>query len=140
MASAQDIQTIRFEMADTDPALPLMSDQEYGYFIDKHAGSIRRAMLDAARALLFKLSYRTDQTVDIFSIKGSKAAENYRLALQTFLKDPNLNPALYLSGVYAGGISKSDMQENDATLDNNAITTPALPISDIQLEPSPFNL
>lgn len=124
MATTQEIMNIRMELSDTDPAFPLMSDAEYSYYIDKHSGSLRRAMLDAARALSFKLSYRTDDTVDVFSIKGSKAAENYRLALKMFLANPDLNPVNHLSSIYAGGISKSDMIANVNTEDNNAVLTP----------------
>jgi hypothetical protein len=126
MATAQEIQTLRYELADTDTTLPILSDAEYAYFIDKNAGSIRRAMLDAARTILFKLSINsTDSTVDIFSIKGSKAAQQYIEALKLFLRDPNLNPALTLGGGYAGGISKQDMQNNVDNTDNNAVIVPS---------------
>jgi hypothetical protein len=127
MASPNQILQMRYELADTDVSLPIMSDSEYAYYVDKHSGNIRRAMLDAAKAILLKLSMRPDETVDIFSVRGSKAAEQYRLSLAMFLKDPNLNPALTLAGVYAGGISKSDMLSNVSTIDNNAIVSPAEP-------------
>lgn len=138
MAAPNQILQVRYELADTDTSLPIMSDSEYAYYIDKHNGSIRRAMVDAAKAILFKLSMRPDETVDIFSIKGSKAAEQYRLALAMFLKDPNLNPALTLASIYAGGISKSDMLANVDTIDNNAILNPAVPKSEPLLDS--FNL
>ena len=67
---------------------------------------------------------RTDETVDIFSIKGSKSAEQYRLALKMFLSDPTLNPVLTSASIYAGGVSKTDMQTNVNTTDNNAVITP----------------
>lgn len=124
MATAENIKKIRYELADTDPALPLMGDAEYAYFLDKNSSNIRRTMIDAARAILFKLSMRGDETVDIFSLKGSKAAEQYRLALQLFIKNPEFNSALTLAEAYAGGISKSDMQENIDDEDNNAVLSP----------------
>ena len=125
MATATEILNVRMELADTSE-LPLLSDAEYQYFIDKNQGSIRRAMLDAAKSLLFKLSTRTDDTVDIMSVKSSKAAENYRLALQLFLRDPSMNPALTMAGGYAGGISKSDMQANLDNTDVNAVQSPSV--------------
>lgn len=124
MATQQEIQTIRYELADTDPAFPFLSDAEYTYFFDKNSGSVRRTMLDCAKTILFKLSMRTDETVDIFSVKNSKAAENYRAALQMFIKNPSFNPALTLANAYAGGISKSDMLANESDSDNNAVITP----------------
>jgi hypothetical protein len=84
-------------------------------------------MIDAAKSILFKLSMRGDETVDIFSVKGSKAAEQYRMALQLFIKNPDFNPALTLAGAYAGGISKQDMRENILNEDNNAVLVPTDP-------------
>jgi hypothetical protein len=124
MASPEQIMQVRYELADTDVSIPLLSDGEYSYFIDKNNGSIRRSMLDCAKTILFKLSMRGDETVDIFSLKGSKAAEQYRMALQLFIKNPEFNPALYMASVYAGGISKQDMIDNILTEDNNAVLVP----------------
>lgn len=124
MASSNQVLQLRYELADTDVALPIMSDSEYSYYIDKHAGNIRRATLDSAKAILFKMSMRPDEIVDIFSIKGSKAAEQYRLTLALYLKDPSLNPALTLANVYAGGISKTDMLTNNSNPDNNFVFNP----------------
>ncbi len=124
MATAEEIMQIRYELSDTDPAFPLLADAEYTYFIDKNEGSTRRAMLDCAKTILFKLSMRPDETVDIFSIKGSKAADAYREALKLFIKNPEFNIALTTANIFAGGISKIDMQDNLANLDNNAVRTP----------------
>lgn len=118
------ISDIRYELSDTDPTFPLLSDDEIIYFLNKNSESLTRTSLDCARAILFKLSMREDSTVDIFSLKGSKAAESYRQALMMYLKDPSMNPALSLASIYAGGISKSDMKTNIDTEDNNAVRTP----------------
>lgn len=117
------IQQVRVAVADLDPTMPLLDDATYDYFLVKNNGSVNRASLDAAKTILFQLSMRGDETVDIFSIKGGKAAEQYRLALQLFIRDPNLNPVLTAGGGYAGGISKSDMQANIDNSDNNAVIT-----------------
>lgn len=118
------IQEVRVAVGDLDPTLPLLDDATYDYFLTKNTGSIRRASLDAARTILFQLSMRTDETVDIFSVKGSKSAEQYRMSLQMFLRDPNMNPVLTSANGYAGGISKSDMQANIDNSDNNYVVTP----------------
>lgn len=122
------IQELRISVGDVDPTLPILDDDTYEYFLTKNNGSLRRASMDAARSILMQLSMRTDETVDIFSVKGSKAAEQYRLSLQMFLRDPNLNPVLTTATGYAGGISISDMQANIENSDNNAIITPLLNI------------
>lgn len=123
MSSSQNVLKLRYELGDSSE-LPILSDAEYSYYLTKNDNNIRRSMIDAAKAILFKLSVRGDETVDIFSIKGSKAAEQYRLALQLFIKNPEFNPALTLADAYAGGISKSDMQENVDEDDNNAVLSP----------------
>jgi hypothetical protein len=124
MASAEDILKVRYELADTDPVFQFLSDSEIVYFLDKNEQSVRRSMLDCAKTILFKLSMRGDETVDIFSFKGSKAAEAYKNALHLFIKNPAFNPALTLAAAYAGGISRSDIEANEADEDVNAVVSP----------------
>lgn len=120
------IQQVRIEVGDTDINFPILSDEEYRYFLDKNNDSIRRAAMDSARALLMKLSINSsDQVVDIFSIKGAKAAEAYRQALMLYIKNPDLNQLLQNVQGYAGGVSKADMQANDANLDNVVTPNPS---------------
>lgn len=118
-----DLQKIRYELGDTDSSFPIMTDSEYEYFLEKNNYNVMKASLDAARVILFKLAQRGEETVDIFSIKGTKAAEQYRLALQMYIKDPNLNPVLNNVKGYFGGVSISDMEANDAVSDNNLVPT-----------------
>lgn len=118
------IQECRVAVADLDTAFPILDDATYEYFLTKNESSVRRASLDAARTILLQLSLRGEETVDIFSVKGSKAAEQYRLSLQMFLKDPSLNPVLTSATAYCGGISKQDMQDNVDVFDTNAVITP----------------
>jgi hypothetical protein len=121
------LQQIRYELGDVDVALPIMSDSEYEYFLEKNNNSVRRAALDAAKTILFKLSMKGDHSVDILSVKGSKAAEAYRMALQLYIKNPDLNTLLQNASGYAGGISVSDMQSNINDLDNNIVQSPINP-------------
>lgn len=125
------IQEVRLTVGDTSPEFPILSDLDYEYFLSRNSDSVRRASIDAAKSIILQLSMRTDETVDIFSIKGSKAAEQYRLALTMFLKDPALNPVLTSGSGYAGGISKSDMQANNENTDNNYVATPGMCIETI---------
>mgnify|MGYP000131347398 CR=1 FL=1 len=127
------IHALRMELGDTDVTLPIMSDTEYRYFLDKNDWSIRRAALDAAKSILLKLSMRSDESVDIFSVKGTGTAKQYMQALQMYIKNPDLNQNLQNLQGYAGGVSISDMRANDATTDNNVIvqpsTSPSFPTS-----------
>lgn len=118
------IHALRIELGDVSPEFPIMSDDEYNYFLGKHDWNIRRAAMDAAKSIMLKLSMRTDETVDIFSIKGSSAAKQYIQALQMYIKNPDLNAIYDKVQGYAGGISKEDMLKNDSNLDNNIIVQP----------------
>lgn len=118
------IQDLRYELGDTSPEFPIMSDDEYQYFLSKNDYVVRRAAMDAAKSIMFKLSMRDDSSVDIFSIKGSAAAKNYMQALQLYIKNPDLNSLYEKVQGYAGGISKADMLSNDSNLDNNIVKQP----------------
>lgn len=119
MATPESILAVRVELGDTDISLPVLSDEEIGYFIDKNAGNLNRATIDTAKTLMFKLSFRTDQTVDILSIKGSKTAANWIAALKEYLRNPSLNPLIGSASGWGGGISLSEMQANNTNCDNN---------------------
>lgn len=127
------IQDLRYELGDTDVTLPIMSDTEYQYFLDKNNSNLRTSSLDAAKSIMLKLSMRSDESVDIFSVKGTGTAKQYMQALQAYIKNPDLNQSLQNLQGYAGGISLTDMQANDATTDNNIIvqpsTSPSFPTS-----------
>ncbi len=115
------IQQVKLEVADLDTAFPLLSDEDYDYLLLKHNNSVVRAAVDAARIILLLLSQRTDETVDVFSVRGSKAAEQYRLALELYIKNPQLNPLYNNLKGYFGGVSISDMEANVANPDNNIV-------------------
>lgn len=121
-----DIQKVRLEIGDNDLSLPILIDSEYEYFLEKNYGSIANASVDAAKTVLFKISMRTRQDADIFSIHGQQAAVNYIAALKLYLKDPNLNKILSNVTGYVGGVSISDMQANDANPDNNLTPNPSV--------------
>lgn len=118
------IEEVRIRVQDNAVGLYFLSDDEIQYLLDKNDQNINRASVESAHIILLKLSQRGDSTVDILSIKGSKAAEQYRLALQLYLRSPDLNPSLNSSGVWAGNVSKSEMQANNSNPDNNSIRTP----------------
>lgn len=109
------IQSVRTELSDSDVNFPLLSDDEIQYFLDKNSSSIVKASIDCAKTILFKLAQQSDEVVNIFSIKGSKAAAEYREALKLYLKDATLNPVYSQTGAYASGISLEDMQVYQTT-------------------------
>jgi hypothetical protein len=115
------IDQVRLLVQDNTPGLYLISDDEVHFLLQRNNNNVNRASLEAAKIILMNLAMRGDSTVDIFSIKGAKAAEQYRLALELFIKSPDLNPVLQNTQAYFGGISKSDMELNNGILDNNLV-------------------
>lgn len=118
-----NLEKLRIELADNEPGLYILSDDDLEYFLAKNNQNITRSMLDAAKTILFRLAQRNDEQVDIFSIKGSKASAEYREALKLFLRDSNLNPVLRNCVGWVGGVSLAEMQANRDNLDNNIVTT-----------------
>ena len=118
-----DIEKLRIEIGDTDVSFPILDDSSYQYFLDKHNNNLGRASIDAARAILFQLSTGNSETVSIFSVKNT-SAEAYRQALLLYIKDQTLNPIYQSLQGYFGGVSVSDMQANNANLDNNIVENP----------------
>lgn len=119
-----DIQKVRVEVADVDVALPILPDSTYEYLLEKQNNSIARSAMDACRIILMTLAQRGDESVDIFSIKGSKASAEYREALKIYLKDPYNNPVLQNCQGWVGGVSLSEMEANDQDPDTNNIFRP----------------
>ena len=119
-----NLEKLRIEIGDNaGPGLYILDDDSLLYFLEKNNQNLPRASLDAAKTVLFNLSQRGDEVVDIFSIKGTKASTEYREALKLFLRDPNLNPLLRNCRGWFGGISLVEMQANKDALDNNTVNT-----------------
>ena len=110
------IQEVRLMVGDFADDYQVLTDEDYQYFLDKYDGSVRRASLDAARAIMFFIARwpTRERTGDIEV--WNEWANAYRNALLSFINDPNFNIPNALA--YAGGISKSDMKANDANNDN----------------------
>lgn len=134
------IQQVRIEVADISTEFPLLDDTTYQYFLDKNNSSIQKTALDAAKTIMLLLSMRGDETVDIFSTKGSKAAEQYRLALQLYISNPTLNPVFTSVNPYAGGISLNDIETNITNTDNNYVQTPEFPSTYGITSSDPFSI
>ena len=119
------IQQVRLLIQDNTPGLYIISDEELEFLLDKYNNSVDKAAWQAAKIVLLSISMRTDETVDVLSIKSSKAAESYRLALELFIRDPQNNPLYQNLKGWIGGVSKSEMTLNDSNLDNNIIQSPS---------------
>lgn len=110
-----EIEAIRLEIG---VPVELMSDSELQYFLDNNSGNVKRASLDVARALLFRLAQFVRQRTSEIEQYASDYFKNYMEALKLYISDPNLNSKIQFAMPYAGGVSRSDVRENIATFDN----------------------
>lgn len=117
-------QQVRLNIQDNTPGLYILSDDEITYLLERNNDNVNRASVEAARIVLFNLAQKSDESIDIFSIRGSQAAKAYMEALKLYIRDPNLNQIGNNIQGYASGISLADMQANDANTDNNIFINP----------------
>lgn len=110
------IDEIRLIVGDIWDDIEMLSNADYQYFLDRNGGNVRRAALDAIRAILFKLTRMTRERTGDIEVYGGDWFNNYRKALLLILQNPDA--AISLAVPYAGGISKLDMSANDNTADN----------------------
>lgn len=118
------VQQIRLMIQDNTPGLYIISDEELEFLLERNNDNVNRASVEAARIVLFNLAQKSDESIDIFSIRGSQAAKAYMEALKLYIRDPNLNQIGNNIQGYASGISLEDMQANDANTDNNMFINP----------------
>ena len=116
-----DIQKIKLELGLVDEASDILSDEEITYFLEKNNNSVRKAALDVAKTVLFILSTRVHEKIEMLEIWGHTWFENYMKTLQMYLNDPNYSIALENAKAYAGGISVSDIRSNINNPDNLAV-------------------
>lgn len=118
------IQQVRLNTQDNTPGLYIVSDEEIEYFLERNNNNVNRASVEVARVILFNLSMKSDEVVDIFSIRSSQSAKAYMEALKMYINNPNLNQVGNNLQGYVGGVSIEDMQANDANPDNNIFINP----------------
>lgn len=110
------VDRVRLAVGDIWDDMEILKDADYEYFLMKYEGNERRAAMDAARAIMFKVSrFSRERTGDI-EVYGSEWFKNYLAALKLILVNPDI--AVSVAVPYAGGISKRDMYSNDLDGDN----------------------
>lgn len=118
-------QQVRLLCQDNTPGLYIISDDEIDFLLERSNNNVDKAVYEALQIMLRYLAQRGDESIDVFSIRGSKSAEQMRLAIELYLKDPANNPLYKNLKGYVGGVSISDMDANNANLDNNIVQSPS---------------
>lgn len=115
------VDRVRLATGDSHADIEFLSDVDYQYFLQKNNNNESVAALEAARAILGRLTRLTRERAGDVEVYGAEFFKNY----EKFLLGMVSNPAASLANldgkaIYAGGISKSDMRRNDANCDNVA--------------------
>jgi hypothetical protein len=110
--SASQKDEVRYLVGDTDMNDPLLGDREIEYFLTGGTGAINAA-IRCCEAIAAKFSRRCDESVGQVRMTFSQQRDQYiklRTDLQNRLAMTDAQP-------YAGGISRSDVQQNDLNTD-----------------------
>ena len=93
----------------------ILDNDVYEHFLEKHSNNVGLASIDAAKTIMFYLTRMPtrERTGDIEVWK--QWAQSYLQALKEFINNAALTS--YSPIPYAGGISKSDMLNNDLNFD-----------------------
>ena len=131
-------QQVRLLCQDNTTGLYIISNDEIDFLLERNNNNVDKAVYEALQIMLRYLAQRGDESIDVFSIRGSKAAEQMRLAIELYLKDPANNPLYKNLKGYVGGVSIYDMEANNADLDNNIVENPGK--TDSLYQTGPFNV
>lgn len=103
---------VRFLVADTDPADPIVSDEEI-LFMLAEKGTPLSAAAALARVLAFRYARACDTAIGDYRVSLSAIAERYRLLARELSSKAGLVSAI----PYAGGISASDKRRQEEDTD-----------------------
>jgi hypothetical protein len=115
-----EVEKVRLTVGDTETSFfyPILSDEEYEYFLEISNDDVMSAAIKAAHAIMFQLSTipSREKTGEIEVWNDN--VKNYLANLKLFLS----NPAIYnvlAKGItpYAAGISKIDWEDSLADTD-----------------------
>ncbi len=104
---------VRFLIGDTDAQDPLLYDLEIQYMLNQAGGAIQAAAIRCCEAIIAKFARLCDESVGQVKITFSqkmKAAQQQRIELTRRLATDNIRP-------YAGGISVTDIRQNNQNTD-----------------------
>lgn len=114
------INQMRFELGDTvtdEDGLPaLLSDEEYYAILKAFEGKWKRAKLKCLEAIMMKLSYEVDTSVDGLSYALNQRAERWRAMYDKLAKELKVSVPTSVTGMSGGKNGKpyfySDMHSN----------------------------
>ena len=115
-----DIDKVRINIADTDPDEELIPSELYQWFLNESPSTdsaVSFATIKAVSYLVAKYAGYTEEETKDVRVKYQYLYQQYKDLLDRLTKDPSYS----LTGapqIYAGGISCSDIENNNSNSDN----------------------
>lgn len=104
---------VRFLIGDTNSSVPLLSDEEILYLLNRENNNIYAAAYYAAKAIVAKLSREYDQSVGAVRYSLSQRVKQYETLASNLKLMFESNSAV----PYCGGISVSDKESREEDTD-----------------------
>jgi len=104
---------VRFYVGDTDESDPLLQDGEINYLLNLYGGAVINASIQACEMIMAKFSRMVNETVGGVKIDFTdkiKNMDHMKAALIQRIATTTIRP-------YAGGISRSDVQQQNQNAD-----------------------
>lgn len=115
------VDRVRLEIGDTSD-FKYLDDPTIQYYLDKYSGNERLTVIQCAKLILVQLAQQAGYNkADVIIQDGKNVVKAYAAYLKDLI-DPRHSSLT--TTVYAGGVSKQDMQSNDNNSDN--VTRPTL--------------
>lgn len=109
------VDRVRLEIGDTGD-LPRLDNNTIQYYLDKYNGNERLTVIQCANIILVQLAQEAGYNkADVIIQDGKNVYKAYADYLKSLI-DPR-NSTMVVT-VYAGGVSKQDMRNNDNNSDN----------------------
>lgn len=101
---------LRISCGDTDTSLEFLSDATYQYYLTKNNDNEKRTARELMPIILFSLAKMRRERAYQCEVYGADTFNNYMQALKLAINNPAIYDIEFTP--YAGGISRSDMQNN----------------------------
>ena len=96
-------------------SVEILDDETYTYYYNKNEQNERRATRDLFTVLLFALSRYTHEKAGQLEVWGGEFFQNYLAAVKLAITNPSIDSITAVP--FAGGISRTDMDERASDID-----------------------
>lgn len=109
------IDRVRLMCGDIDTSLVFLDDATYQYYLTKNNNNEKRTARELMPIILLSLAKLRRERAFQIEVYGAETFNNYMQALKLAINNPAIYDVEFTP--YAGGISRSDMQDNMNDID-----------------------